>query len=301
MDCDKSLHRSGIVAIVGRPNVGKSTLLNTILGQPVVIVSPTPQTTRHRITCVATRENAQIVFLDTPGIAAVRDPLHRFMQGQAASALEDVDLVLLVLDATIGLRKAERLVIERVRRATPPKVIAVNKTDVAPRSAVDNLLGALGQDPFWETLVPISALRGDHVDTLVTELVGLLPEGPPLYPPDVLIDHSERFVLAEMIREQVFQQTREEVPHATAVLVERVEDHDDDLLYVGASIIVQRDSQKAILIGKGGQRLKEIGAAARTRIEGLLATRVYLDLRVRVRRDWRKRDALLRDYGYEEL
>lgn len=292
-------HRCGVVGVVGRPNVGKSTLLNTILGEPIVIVSPRPQTTRHRITCIATRPDAQYVFLDTPGLTTARDPLQRFMQGQAQAALQDVDVVLLVLDAAVGLRPAELAVIETIRREPADKVVALNKIDCVPPARVREIMGALGAKPFWRSLVPISALRGDQVELLLADIRDLLPAGPPLYPPDLKTDRSERFVIAELIREQVFLAARQEVPHATAVVIEDMQEQ-PNLLRLFAAVIVERDSQKGIVIGKGGERLKQIGTAARLRIERLLATRVFLDLRVRVRKDWRRKEMLLREFGYTD-
>jgi GTP-binding protein Era len=291
--------KSGFVAIVGRPNVGKSTLMNRLVGQKVSIVSPRPQTTRTRIMGIRSRPDAQMIFLDTPGVHKAIGYFHRVMVKAAMNALQEADLILWIVDATDPLSPDDKLLLDSLRAITSPILLAINKIDLVEKTQllpmIDRFRALL---PFAE-IVPMSATRGDNIDSLEAVLVKYLPEGPPLYPLDQLTDQPERFIIAELIREKVFYLLYQEVPYAVAVEVEEVKTREGrDLSDVEATIYVERDSQKGIIIGRGGTMLKRIGEQARREIEMLLGTRVFLRLWVKVRADWQKSDEALRRFGY---
>lgn len=292
-------HRSGFVSIVGRPNVGKSTLLNRILGRKIAAVTPKPQTTRRRLLGIKTRDAAQILFLDTPGIHASRDLLTERMVERAVESLREADVALLVVDAGAGLTAADRDVARRLPAGSKPVVVAVNKIDaVASKAALLPLLAALGELLPDRPVVPVSATTGENVEELLRTLEGLLPEGPRFYPPDELTDEPERGIAAEIIREKVMLATRDEVPYAVAVSIDAfAEKPEKRLVVITATIHVARESQKPIVIGERGARLKGIGQAARRELEALLGTRVFLELFVRVQADWTSRPARLREFG----
>jgi GTP-binding protein Era len=289
------------VSLVGRPNAGKSTLLNGLLGQKVAIVSPKPQTTRNRIRGIRTRPGVQAVYVDTPGLHPPRGKLGRFMAATAAQALEDVDVVVLVADATEPVDPPGEGVFAALQPVTAPVVLALNKADLVPDKAqLLPLLDAYGERYAFRELVPIAAADGTGVDRLEAAIVRLLPAGPPFYPPETVTDQPETFFVAETIREKLFLETRQEVPYASAVRVEELVDRGaDGPLYVRAEIFVERPSQKAIVIGAGGATLKRVGQAARRELEAFFGVRVYLDLHVRVRKDWRQDDRALRELGYQ--
>ncbi|EZP76190.1 GTPase Era [Parageobacillus genomosp. 1] len=294
-------YKSGFVAIVGRPNVGKSTFLNRVIGQKIAIMSDKPQTTRNKIQGVYTTEDAQIIFIDTPGVHKPKHKLGDFMMKVALNALREVDLILFMINVEEGFGRGDAFIIERLKEVNTPVFLVMNKIDkVHP----DDLLPLIEQYkdlyPFAE-IIPISALQGNNVENLVGQIKKYLPEGPQYYPPDQITDHPEQFIIAELIREKALHLTREEVPHSIAVVVERIERREDsDTVYVGAVIIVERDSQKGIIIGKQGRMLKEIGQRARMDIEALLGSKVFLELWVKVQKDWRNRLAQLRDFGFRE-
>jgi GTP-binding protein Era len=293
-------HRSGFVAIVGRPNVGKSTLLNRLLGQKIAIVSPRPQTTRNRITGIRTRPGSQVVYVDTPGLHPPRGKLGSFMMATATAALEDVDGVVLVVEATEEPTAADAAALAALGETRAPVLLALNKVDLLPdkRRLLPRLEAWAARYPFRE-LVPISAARGTGVDRLESAILALLPVGPPFYPPDQLTDQPETFFVAETVREKIFLLTRQEVPYATAVRVEElVERPESGRLYIRAAIFVEQPSQKAIVIGERGAMLKRIGRAAREELEAFFGVPVYLELWVQVRRHWRRDDAALRELGY---
>lgn len=296
--------RSGFVAIVGRPNVGKSTLLNRILGTKVAIVTPKPQTTRTRLLGILNREDAQLILVDTPGIHRPRGKLNEFMVRTALAAVGDVDLVLAVTEAARE-HPDDRLVLDALRASRKPKVLVVNKVDqLSDKDALLPILDRLSKAGDFEAVVPISALTGENVDRLVDLLVERLPEGPRYFPAEMLTDQSERALAAELIREQLMLQTEEELPYTTAVEVDAwQEDHDEEgqrvMVRVSATVHVERESQKGIVIGKGGQRIKAIGTAARAGLERLLGCHVFLELFVRVQRNWTRDARSLRDFGYE--
>jgi GTP-binding protein Era len=291
--------KSGFIALIGRPNVGKSTLLNALVGEKIAIVSPKPQTTRSRITGIKTTEAAQLIFVDTPGLARPRTALNRHMIQVAREAFQSVDLILLITEASASDQLAsDDFILQQIEGAKPPTFLVINKIDLIDNRQLLPLIAAYQQRfPFTE-YVPISALKGVNLDELLRTIVKYLPEGPRYFPSDQLTDQPERFLIAELIREQIFTQTEQEVPYQTAVMVEQLEDTDSGVLRVDATIYVERDSQKGIIIGKKGSRLKQIGQAARQEIERLLNTRVYLALWVKVRRDWSENEQLIRDMGY---
>jgi GTP-binding protein Era len=292
-------HRSGFVAVVGRPNVGKSTLINRLVGQKVAIVSPRPQTTRNRLLGILTLEGAQVVFLDTPGIHAPKHRLGEAMVETAAGALADADVILWVVDGSVEPTEEDHRVAALLREAPPaPRLLALNKLDrLSPRMAPDRMALYTALAPGAGALA-ISAIRGDNLERLQEKLIAHLPFGPAFYPEDEFTDQQERFMAAELIREQVLRNLRDEVPHAVAVLVNEFKPRRDDLTYIAATVYVERDSQKAILLGANGAMIKKIGQAARLSIERLLGTKAYLELWVKVRPRWRKRDEELRRLGY---
>jgi GTPase len=292
--------RSGFVAIIGRPNVGKSTLLNRILGEKIVITSDKPQTTRNRVQGIHNLPDAQIVFIDTPGIHQARSRLNRYMMEEALSSVKGVDVVLLLVDAESFARTKDDLLLDVLRGIGVPVILAVNKIDLVRK---DKLLEGIASHaalfPFRE-IVPISAATGDGVELMVKLVAELLPEGTAYFPDDILTDLPERFVVAEMIREKVFRLTRDEIPFSTAVSIESfTERTDKELISISATIFVEKDSQKGIVIGKRGEMLKKIGTLARKDIERLLDTKVFLELFVKVSRDWREDRRMLKEFGYE--
>lgn len=291
--------RSGIVALVGRPNVGKSTLMNRVLEEKVSIVSRRPQTTRHRILGIHTTNSYQMVFVDTPGIHQSERKLNRYMVSAAVAALEGVDLVVLVVEA-LRWTAGEDAILERLAGMGTPVIAAVNKVDrVTPRDKLLPYLDQLQQRYPFAALVPIAASKGDNVDALEGEMAARLPEGVPLFPEDQLTDKSLRFLVAELVREQLFHQLGQELPYATEVVVERFSGG-DQRTRLQATILVEREGQKAIVLGRGGRRIKRIGTEARRSIQALLDTSVHLELFVRVQKGWTRDDRALRELGYEE-
>lgn len=292
--------KSGFVAIIGRPNVGKSTLLNHIVGQKVAIMTDTAQTTRNKIQGIYTTNDAQMVFIDTPGIHKPHSALGDFMVQSALSTLNEVDAVLFMVNATQKRGRGDDFIIERLKHVKQPIYLVINKIDqIHPDDIlpiVDSYKDAL---PFAEVF-PISALNGNNCPELLTSLEKMLPEGPQFYPTDQVTDHPERFIVGELIREQVINLTRQEVPHSVAVVVERIRRQDEQKVQVQASIIVERNSQKGIIIGKGGKMLKNIGVKARKEIELLLGDKVYLELWVKVQQNWKDKKADLQAFGYKQ-
>jgi GTP-binding protein Era len=292
--------KAGLVALVGRPNAGKSTILNALVGQKVAIVSDKPQTTRHRIQGVRNAPGGQIVFVDTPGIHKPQHRMNRRMVDAALSALGDVDLVVLVLDATERPGTGDRYVLDRLRDAKTPAVLALNKVDrVQPKSALLPLMQEYAQALPFRAIVPISALVGDGLPALEQEILAALPEGEPLFPDDYLTDQTQRVLAAELVREKVLQHTHDELPYSTAVVIDAFEEPSSPggLTRIYASILVDHDSQKPIVLGKGGAMIKRIGTEARQDLERMLDGRVHLDLHVKVRQDWRDDERLLDEMG----
>jgi GTPase len=294
-------HRAGFASLIGRPNVGKSTLLNRLLGQKLAIVTPKPQTTRNRIRGIRTRPEGQVIYVDTPGLHPPRGKLGRFMASTVAQALEEVDVVILVTAATGPVDSPDTGVFEALRPIVAPVVLALNKVDlVGDKTKLLPRLQAYADRYPFRALVPISAMTGTGVDRLEAVTLDLLPLGPALYPPDTVTDQPETFFVAETIREQLLLAMRQEVPYACAVRVDELADRGLDApLYIRGEIFVERPSQKGIVIGEGGAMLKRVGQAARRELEAFFGVRVFLDLRVRVRRDWRQDDRVLRELGYQ--
>ncbi len=286
-------HRAGIAALIGRPNVGKSTLLNRLLRFKVSIVSPRPQTTRNRVMGVLHAERMQVAFVDTPGVwrGGTQRALQRRMLREVAEGMAGVDAVILLVDPAREPDPARNVeLVSMIEPFAGRVILALNKIDRLERSALLPVLKAYGDTGAFRALVPISARRGDGIDGLLREVAALMPVGPPLFPEDMLTDSSERFLCAELIREKVFRRTGQEIPYATAVQIERFEEVTGrSLVRIFARILVEKESQKRIVIGKGGVRIKEIGTAARRDMERLLGSRVYLDLHVSVSRDWSRR------------
>jgi GTP-binding protein Era len=291
--------RSGFVSLIGRPNAGKSTLLNRLVGERLAIVSPRPQTTRNRITGILHRPDAQIVFIDTPGLHAGGGKLGEFMLQTARRAAKDVDVVCLVVDAA-DRSGPDDLVLAPLREYHGTAICALNKIDlVKPKGALLPLLERWRAAHAFEALVPIAAADGTNCDRLLAVLLAALPEHPPFFPADATSDQPETFWVAEVIREQIFTFTHQEVPYAAAVRVEELTEHaTPERVYIRATIFVEQDSQKGILIGKGGAMLKRIGSEARRRLEAFFGVKVFLDLRVDVRRNWRKDERALREFGF---
>jgi GTP-binding protein Era len=288
--------RSGFVAVVGRPNAGKSTLVNALVGQKVAIVSDKPQTTRSRILAVVNREGGQIVLYDTPGI---HKPMHRMNERMVEVAVQSVaqaDLVVWVHDVTESFGPGDRYVRDRLKQAGRPVIVALNKIDRVEKPRLLPLLQQISAEIEALALVPISALAKDGVEELASEVLKHLPEGEPLYPEDFLSDQPERFFVAEMVREQILRLTREELPYSVGVLIDRYEEG-EKLVRIEASVLVERDGQKGILIGKGGQMLKAVGQAARHEIEAFLGSKVFLGLFVKVREKWREDPRILEQMG----
>jgi GTP-binding protein Era len=289
--------RAGFVALVGRPNAGKSTLLNRLVGQKLAIVSDKPQTTRNRIAGVRTYPEGQIVFVDTPG---VHKPLHRLnvrMVDAALDTLSEVDVAALVVDASEAPGGGDRFLLDVIKRSKTPRVLVLNKVDLVDKPSLLPRLAAYHDEGFDE-LVPISALTGENVERLEHVLLQRLPEGEAVYPEDYLTDQPERFFVGELVREQVLQQTRDELPFSTAVVVDKFEEADaKGVMRFYCTILVERESQKPILVGKGGARIKAIGTAARKELEAFFDARVFLDLHVKVRESWRDDERMLDSLG----
>lgn len=290
--------KSGFVAIIGRPNVGKSTLLNRVVGQKVAIMSDKPQTTRNKIHGVYTTDTAQIVFLDTPGIHKPQSKLGNYMMQVAEGTLNEVDAILFLVDVSEGLGGGDRYIIERLKQVKTPVILVMNKIDkVKPEELLPIIVQYKDLYPFAE-IVPISAMQGTSVNVLLEQAVRYLEEGPMYYPADQVTDHPEQFVCAELVREKILHLTREEIPHSIAVTIEDMKVQENGVVHISAVIFVERDSQKGIIIGKSGALLKEIGRMARADIEKLLGNKCFLELWVKVKKDWRNQDRVLKDLGF---
>ena len=289
--------KSGFVSIVGRPNVGKSTLLNSIIGQKVAIVSDKPQTTRNRIQGIYTTSRGQVIFIDTPGIHKPKHQLGEYMADITSRALREADLILYVVDASVPPGVGEDYIINSLINLEPSVFLVPNKIDLVDESQVMNVIQRLGTKMKFAEVIPVSAARNRNLDRLVDALFDYLPEGPLYYPEGEYTDQPERFIVAEFIREKALYLTREEVPHSLAVEIEDFEPR-NNLIYVRATIYTERESQKGIYIGRNGSMLKKIGQMARQDIENLLGSQVYLELWVKVKKDWRNNEVQLRNLGY---
>lgn len=292
--------KSGFVAIVGRPNVGKSTFMNYVLGQKIAIMSDKAQTTRNKIQGVYTKDDAQIVFLDTPGIHKPKHELGEFMVKSAYSALKEVDAVLFMVNVSEKRGPGDDFIIEKLKGIKTPIFLVLNKIDLVTPEVLLERVESYKDALDFAGVFPISVLQGNNVNELMEGLINALPEGPQYYPADQITDHPEYFVVSELIREKILQLTQEEIPHSVAVTVDKMQKDEFDKVHVYANIIVERKWQKGIIIGKGGRLLKEIGTRARRDIQQLLGNKVYLELWVKVEKDWRKRKSNLQEYGYRD-
>ena len=296
-------YKSGFISIIGRPNVGKSTFLNRVIGQKIAIMSDKPQTTRNKVQGVLTLDNSQMIFIDTPGIHTPKHKLGDFMLKVAKNTLREVDVIMFMVNAVEPRGKIDEFIMEMLEKNETPVFLVINKIDqVHPEKLVDIIESYTKKFDFAEIL-PISALQGNNVEELLETIQSYLPQGPQYYPADQVTDHPERFIISELIREKVLHLTREEIPHSIAVVIDKIkkeEDTEKDMIRVSATIVVERDSQKGIVIGKKGALLKEVGTRARKDIEMLLGTNVYLELWVKVQKDWRNKSAHLKDYGFRE-
>lgn len=294
-------YRSGYVALVGRPNAGKSTLLNRLVGEKIAAVSNKPQTTRHRIQGVITRPGGQVVLVDTPGVHQPGYLLNRRMMAAVHDALEGVDLVCLIRDASVSTGNGDRFVLDLIKKSGKPAMLLLNKTDkINDKRGLLPLIEFYSREHEWRAVVPLSARTGDQLEDLVKEFVSNLPEGEPIFEEDELTDQPMRVIVAEMVREKILQVTGEEIPYVTAVVTERYEEVSEELARIYCAIYVERESQKRIVIGKGGARLKEIGTEARKDVERLLGHKVYLELFVKVEEGWRDSPRALNEMGIDE-
>src|SRR5699024_9342831 len=290
--------KSGFIAIIGRPNVGKSTFMNQMIGQKIAIMSDKAQTTRNRIQGVLTSDDAQLVFIDTPGIHKPKHHLGNFMVKTAEDTLNEVDAVLFMINAKEGYGKGDQYILDRLQKIKRPVFLVINKIDLVHPDDLLPLIDIYKDKYDFEEVIPIYALQGDNLTHLLGELKKHIPEGPQYYPEDHVIDHLERFIITELILEKVVELSREEVPHSIAVVLENMEERASNSVFIQATIVTERQTQKGIVIGKQGTMLKNIGRNARKDIEALLGLKVYLELWVRVRRDWRNKQSQLHEFGF---
>jgi len=288
--------KCGYVALIGRPNVGKSTLLNTVLGEKIAIVTEKPQTTRNKIIGIKNLPQAQIIFVDTPGIHKPKHKLGEFMVKEAHEAMDMVDVIVFMVEPE-SPREVELSIIEKLKALDKPVILAINKIDTVRKQSLLPLIDLYKDIYPFKEIIPISALKNDGVERLIERIVYFLPDSPKLYPEDMLTDQAERFIVSEFIREKIMKYTHDEIPYSVAVEIERWEET-ERLLSIGANIYVEREGQKIIIIGKKGERLKKIATEARLDIEKFLGTKVFLEVWVKVRKKWRQRDMLLKSLGY---
>jgi len=294
-------YKSGFVAIIGRPNVGKSTLMNRLIGQKIAITSSKAQTTRNKIQTVYTDDEAQIVFLDTPGINKAKNKLGKYMMNVAHNTLNEVDVVMWIVEPTTFIGAGERHIIEVLAKVKTPIILVINKVDTVEDTGIVDAINTYKDVCDFDDIVPVSALKGKNLDELIKTIKKLLPYGPQFYDEDTITDQPERQIVAELIREQALRLLDKEIPHGIAVVIDRMKERPDgSLIDIDATIICERDSHKGIIIGKQGAMLKKIGSKARVSMENLLDTKVNLKLWVKVKKDWRDSDTLLRNYGYHE-
>jgi GTP-binding protein Era len=291
-------YKSGFVSIIGRPNVGKSTLLNQVVGQKVAIMSDKPQTTRNKIHGVYTTDNSQIVFLDTPGIHKPQSKLGDYMMKVAESTFREVDAILFLVDVVDGIGGGDRYIIDQLQNVKTPVILVLNKIDQVHPETLLPVIEKYSKLYDFAEIIPISARNGNNVTTLLEQTSKYLSEGPQYYPADQITDHPEQFVCAELIREKILHLTREEIPHSIAVAIEDMKVEPNGVVHISAVIFVERDSQKGIIIGKKGELLKEIGKRARHDIESLLGSKTFLELWVKVQKDWRNHERVLRELGF---
>ncbi|MBU5213453.1 GTPase Era [Heyndrickxia oleronia] len=298
---EQQTFKSGFVSIIGRPNVGKSTYINRVIGQKIAIMSDKPQTTRNKVQGVLTTNDSQIILIDTPGIHKPKHKLGDFMMRVATNTLKEVDLILFMINAVEGYGKGDEFIIEKLKTVRTPVFLVINKIDQVHPDDLLKIIEKYKELYDFAEIIPISALEGQNTERLLEQIKEYLPEGPQYYPADQITDHPERFIVSELIREKVLHLTREEVPHSIAVVIEKMQKkQESETIHVMAAIIVERSSQKGIIIGKQGSMLKEVGKRARIDIENLLGSKVYLELWVKVQKDWRNKITQLRDFGFRE-
>jgi GTP-binding protein Era len=296
-----NFYRSGYVALIGRPNAGKSTLLNRLVGEKIAAVSNKPQTTRHRIQGILTRSDGQIVLVDTPGVHKPGYLLNRRMMTAVHDALAAVDLVCLIRDASVSTGNGDRFVLELVKQSEKPALLLLNKTDrLADKSRLLPLMQWYGQEHDWRAVVPVSALKGDMIEVLLAEMIKNLPEGEAIFGEDELTDQPLRLMVSEIVREKILQAMGDELPYVTAVVTEKFDEERADLVRIHCAIFVERQTQKKIIIGHGGSQLKEIGTRARRDIEHLIGKRCHLQLFVKVEAGWRDKTGLLDELGIQQ-
>ncbi|WP_066495372.1 GTPase Era [Abyssisolibacter fermentans] len=293
-------YKSGFITIVGRPNVGKSTLLNNIIGEKLSIISDKPQTTRNKIQCVYTEEDCQIVFLDTPGIHKPKNKLGNYMMDVVKSSFSEMDMILWLVDDSLKLGPGDKYILEELKKLKIPKMLVINKVDKLNEKQLESIINQYEEYDIFEDIVPISALKNKNVNRLIAKLKKYLPEGPQYFPEDMITDQPERFIVAEIIREKALHYLDQEVPHGIAIEIEQMRNRENqDIVDVSATIYCERDSHKGIIIGKNGRKLKGIGKAARVEIERLLGSKVFLELWVKVRKNWRDKESLVKKLGYK--
>jgi len=290
--------KSGFATIIGRPNVGKSTLINYLIGEKISITSPRPQTTRNSIKAIYTDQKGQIIFVDTPGIYKTKNDLDKYMVNEAYKSLEGIDIIIFMLEATESFSKEDQMIYNQIKNSSNPFLVVLNKIDRIKKKRLPKILQQYNKR-IRENIIPISSKTGKNVNQLLEEVFNLLPEGPQYYPDDMITDQIEQFIIAEMIREKTFYLLREEVPFGIAVVIEEMKERENKTMYIRANIYVEKKSHKGIIIGKDGKMLKKIGTRARKDVEKLLQQKVYLDLWVKIEKDWRDNEALLRRMGYK--
>ncbi|MCE6040748.1 GTPase Era [Staphylococcus epidermidis] len=293
-------HKSGFVSIIGRPNVGKSTFVNRVIGHKIAIMSDKAQTTRNKIQGVMTRDDAQIIFIDTPGIHKPKHKLGDYMMRVAKNTLSEIDAIMFMVNVNEDIGRGDEYIMEMLKNVKTPIFLVLNKIDLVHPDTLMPKIEQYQSYMHFTDIIPISALEGLNVDHFIDVLKSFLPEGPKYYPDNQISDHPEQFVVSEIIREKILHLTSEEIPHAIGVNVDRMIKEDEDRVRIEATIYVERDSQKGIVIGKGGKKLKEVGKRARRDIEMLLGSKVYLELWVKVQRDWRNKVNFIRQIGYVE-
>lgn len=292
--------KSGFVTLVGRPNVGKSTLMNNLIGEKIAIISPKPQTTRNKIQSILTKDDFQAIFIDTPGIHKPKHKLGEYMVKSAENTLNEVDVVLMLIEPTEKYVEIDKYIIERFKNIKTPIILVINKTDTIEKQELLNIMNIYKEIYNFSEIVPVSALKGDNTDTLMEIIKKYLPMGPQYFPEDMVTDQPERQIVSEIIREKALQLLQEEIPHGIAVEIMSMKKREDkNMVDVEATIYCEKDSHKGIIIGKQGAMLKKIGSRARGDIQNLLGSPIYLQLWVKVKKDWRDSDFLLKNFGYD--